>query len=212
MVIYRLIIAYTMPQLDTILQELRRGKIIIVTDDKTRENEGDFVLAAEFATPQKINFLITHGRGLVCLPLSQELAAKLKLPLMAKKNTSRFHTNFTISVEAARGTTTGISAHDRATTILAAANPKAKPRDLVRPGHIFPLIAHPKGVLGRRGQTEATIDLLQLAGLTQAGVLCEILASSGRAMKGIELLKFAKKFKLKIISVADIAKYIKNQS
>jgi 3,4-dihydroxy 2-butanone 4-phosphate synthase/GTP cyclohydrolase II len=186
------------------LKQLARGGLIIVTDDKSRENEGDFVLAAEFATPEKINFMVTHGRGLVCTPLTPARAKKLGLRLMTAKNTARYHTQFTVSVDSKRGITTGISAHDRAKTIKLLAGKATRPRDLVQPGHLFPIIAHPKGLAGRRGHTEASLELLRRAGLEPVSVLCEILTTNGRAANGNELKALAKKFKLPLIAVADI--------
>lgn len=187
-----------------VIRNLKQGKIIIITDSKTRENEGDLMMAAEFATPDKINFMITRGRGLVCLPLTARRARALRLPLMVSQNTSRFHTNFTVSLDAKKGITTGIPAAERALTIRAVVNPKTKPSDLAKPGHIFPIIAHPQGVLGRQGHTEAALDLVCLAGLKPAAVVCEILDKNGRSARGKILAAFAKKFKLPIISIAEI--------
>lgn len=195
---------------ETAVRNLKRGKIIIITDAKTRENEGDLVMAAEFATAKKINFMITHGRGLVCLPLTRERARALHLPLMARQNTSRFRTNFTVSIDAKTGITTGIPAGERALTIRAVVNSKTKPSDLARPGHVFPIIAHPKGLAGRQGHTEASVDLMRLAGLAPIAVVCEILAPDGRSARGQTLTAFAKKFKLPIISIAQIIAYKKS--
>lgn len=193
-----------MSSFDSALRQLRQGGIIIVTDAKNREDEGDFVLAAEHATPQKINFLITHGRGLVCTPLTATHAKKLALPLMTAKNTARFHTQFTVSVDAHNGITTGISAHDRAKTIQLLAHPQTKPSALVRPGHIFPIIAHQQLLKGRRGHTEAALELMRQANLHPVAVLCEILNSAGRAARASQLRLLSKKFKLPLISIADI--------
>src|SRR5687767_6142447 len=161
------------------IADIRKGRMVILTDDEDRENEGDLVMAATKVTPQAINFMATHARGLICLSLTDERLKQLSLPLMVQDNTSPFQTAFTISIEAARGVTTGISAADRATTILAAVAPNAKPGDLVRPGHIFPLRARPGGVLVRTGQTEGSVDLARLAGLAPAGVICEIMNADG---------------------------------
>ena len=161
------------------IAEIRQGKMIILVDDEDRENEGYLTMAAEFVTPEAINFMAKFGRGLICLPMSGEMADKLQLPLMAKHNGSRFGTNFTVSIEAREGITTGISAADRATTIKAAVAEDARPEDLRHPGHVFPLRARPGGVLERRGHTEATVDLMSLAGLPPCGVLCELTNDDG---------------------------------
>ena len=158
------------------IAEIRQGKMIILVDDEDRENEGDLTMAAEFVTPEAINFMAKFGRDLICLPMSGEMADKLQLPLMAKHNGSRFGTNFTVSIEAREGITTGISAADRATTIKTAVADGARPDDLVTPGHVFPLRARPDGVLARAGQTEGSVDLARLAGLKPAAVICEIMA------------------------------------
>lgn len=189
------------------LTDISSGKLVIVVDDHTRENEGDLIMAAERVTPQAINFMITQGRGLVCVPMSEARAQTLKLRRMVAHNTAEFKTNFTISVDAKRGTTTGISAHDRAVTIAALANSQTKPIDLARPGHVFPLIANHRGVIGRKGHTEAAVDLCTLAGLKPVGVLCEILGPTGRAATGRELKALAKKYKLAVISIQDIIEY-----
>jgi 3,4-dihydroxy 2-butanone 4-phosphate synthase / GTP cyclohydrolase II len=189
------------------LSEIRKGRIVILTDDEDRENEGDLVMAAEKATPKAINFMATHGRGLICLSLTEERIRRLNLPLMVHDNTSPFQTAFTVSIEAARGVTTGISAADRARTIQAAVAPHAKPGDLVRPGHIFPLRARDGGVLVRTGQTEGSVDLARMAGLEPAGVICEIMNPDGSMARRADLLKFARKHKLVMLSVADIIRY-----
>lgn len=199
-----------MNAIETAIQNLKQGRIIIITDSTTRENEGDLVMAAELATAQKINFMISEGRGLVCLPLTAERAKALHLPLMARQNTSRFRTNFTVSIDAKKGITTGIPAGERALTIRAVVNPKTKPSDLARPGHVFPIIAHPKGVLGRQGHTEASVDLMRLAGLAPVAVVCEILGPDGNSARGQTLTAFSKKFKLPIISIAQIITYKKS--
>ncbi|HLL04976.1 MAG TPA: 3,4-dihydroxy-2-butanone-4-phosphate synthase [Myxococcaceae bacterium] len=189
------------------LSEIRKGRMVILTDDEDRENEGDLVMAASKATPETINFMATHGRGLICLSLTEERIRRLNLPLMVQDNTSPYQTAFTISIEAARGVTTGISAADRARTILAAVAPNAKPGDLVRPGHIFPLRAREGGVLVRTGQTEGSVDLARMAGLEPAGVICEIMKADGSMARRPDLEKFARKHKMVLLSVADIIRY-----
>src|SRR6058998_4128073 len=161
--------------IDDVVSDIAKGRIVIVTDDADRENEGDLVMAAEKVTPDAVNFMAKHGRGLICAPLSHERAEQLGLQRMVAQNREMYKTDFTVSVDAARGVTTGISAYDRATTILAIANPKSAPEDLVQPGHVFPLRAKDGGVLRRAGHTEAAVDLARMAGLQPAGVLCEIL-------------------------------------
>ena len=189
------------------ISELKRGRMVILTDDASRENEGDLVLAASKVTAKAINFMATHGRGLICLSLEEERVRRLQLPLMVTDNSSPFNTAFTVSVEAARGVTTGISAQDRAVTIRAAVAPNAKPGDLVRPGHVFPLAARPGGVLVRTGQTEGSVDLARLAGLEPAGVICEVMKPDGTMARRPDLLRFAKKHRLLLLSVADIIRY-----
>jgi 3,4-dihydroxy 2-butanone 4-phosphate synthase/GTP cyclohydrolase II len=189
------------------LHEIRAGRMVILTDDEDRENEGDLVMAAEKATPAAINFMATHARGLICLSLTDERLRQLNLPLMVQDNTSPYQTAFTVSIEASRGVTTGISAADRATTILAAVAPNARPADLSRPGHIFPLRARPGGVLVRTGQTEGSVDLARLAGLSPAGVICEVMSADGSMARRPELTRFARKHKLLMLSVADIIRY-----
>ncbi|MDR0966155.1 MAG: 3,4-dihydroxy-2-butanone-4-phosphate synthase [Myxococcales bacterium] len=189
------------------MADFREGKLVILTDDEDRENEGDFILAAEKATPEAINFMATHGRGLICLTLTQAAARALDLPLMVRDNESPFQTAFTVSIEAARGVTTGISAADRATTIRAAVAPGATPKDLVRPGHIFPLIAREGGVLVRTGQTEGSVDLARLAGLDPSGVLCEIMKADGTMARRPDLEVFAEQHGLTLLTVADIIAY-----
>jgi len=186
------------------IEEIRRGEIIIVVDDEDRENEGDFTVAAEKITPEKVNFMAKHGRGLICLAMTRERLDQLQLPQMVDENTSRYGTAFTVSIEARHGVTTGISAADRATTILTAINPATRPSDLVRPGHVFPLRARPGGVLERAGQTEAAVDLARLAGLYPAGVICEIMSEDGTMARGAELEAVACAHGLRIVSVADI--------
>ncbi|HLL52359.1 MAG TPA: 3,4-dihydroxy-2-butanone-4-phosphate synthase, partial [Myxococcaceae bacterium] len=173
------------------LEEIRRGRMVILTDDEDRENEGDLVMAAEKVTPEAINFMATHARGLICLSLTEERLRRLNLPLMVQDNTSPYQTAFTVSIEASRGVTTGISAADRATTIKAAVAPNAKPSDLSRPGHIFPLRAREGGVLVRTGQTEGSVDLSRLAGLSPSGVICEVMNRDGTMARRPELIRFA---------------------
>lgn len=198
-----------MKTLEKAIQNIRTGKMIIITDDKHRENEGDLVMAAQFATPKAINFMITHGRGLVCVPLIERRAKALELPLMARQNTSLYHTNFTVSVDAVRGTTTGIPASERAATIRAIASEKTKPKYLARPGHVFPIIAHPKGLKDRRGHTEASVEMAVLAGCEPVAVVCEILAAHGESLRGKKLTAFAKKYNFPLVSIAEIVKYKK---
>ncbi len=189
------------------LRDIRAGKMVILTDDEDRENEGDLVMAAEKVTPAAINFMVKWGRGLVCLSLTEARLTQLNLPLMVQDNTSSYGTAFTVSVEAARGVTTGISAADRAHTILVAVAPRAKPADLVRPGHIFPLRAREGGVLVRAGQTEGSVDLARMAGLYPAGVICEVMNDDGTMSRRPELSRFSKRHKLTLLSVADIITY-----
>jgi 3,4-dihydroxy 2-butanone 4-phosphate synthase / GTP cyclohydrolase II len=189
------------------IEDIRAGKMIVVCDAEDRENEGDLTLAAQFATPQAINFMAKEGRGLVCLALEPERCDELGLELMAAKNESPFQTAFTVSVEAREGVTTGISAHDRARTIQTAIDPRSTPRDLVQPGHIFPLKAKAGGVLERAGQTEAAVDLARLAGLTAAGVICEIMNDDGTMARVPDLEKFCARHDLKMVTVADLIEY-----
>src|SRR5438093_3258553 len=187
-----------------IIAEIRAGRIVILVDDEDRENEGDLVFAAEFVGADKINFLAKHGRGLVCMPITEEHAARLGLRPMVEQNRSRHGTNFPVAIEAAEGIATGISAHDRALTIKVAAAAGAKPEDIVQPGHVFPLIAQPGGVLVRAGHTEACCDLAQLAGLHPAAVLCEIMKDDGSMARLPDLIEFSKHHGLKIGSIADL--------
>src|ERR1044071_7154232 len=177
--------------------DMRDGRMIIIVDDEDRENEGDLVCAAELVTPEAVNFMATHARGLICMPLTMQVA----------DNTSFLGTAFTVSIEARRGVTTGISASDRATTILTAVDPKTRPQDLARPGHVFPLRARRGGVLVRPGQTEASVDIARIAGLYPAGVICEIMNEGGRGARLPQLREFASIHGLKIISVADLVRY-----
>jgi 3,4-dihydroxy 2-butanone 4-phosphate synthase/GTP cyclohydrolase II len=190
-----------------IVAEIRAGNVVILVDDEDRENEGDLVFAAEFVSPEKINFLATHGRGLICMPITEERAQRLGLKPMVEQNRSRHGTNFTVSIEAAEGIATGISAHDRALTIKVAASENARPQDIVQPGHVFPLIAHPGGVLVRAGHTEACCDLARLAGLGPAAVLCEIMREDGTMARLPDLLEFAARHRLKIGTIADLIEY-----
>lgn len=189
------------------IEEIRRGKMVILMDDKDRENEGDLCMAAEKVTPEAINFMATHGRGLICLPLTEERVKYLGIAMMVSDNTSPFGTAFTVSVDAASGITTGISAADRAKTILDAVADNAKPQDLVTPGHIFPLRARKGGVLVRAGQTEGSVELARLAGLKPAGVICEIMKDDGTMARQPDLMKFARKHKLKVCTIADLIQY-----
>ncbi len=186
------------------IEEIRRGRPVILVDDEDRENEGDIVLAAEKITPEWVNFMAKHGRGLICLTLTEQRAAELDLPLMVRDNSAQFQTAFTVSIEAREGVTTGISAADRATTIRVAVDPRSTARDLSRPGHVFPLIAREGGVLVRTGHTEGSVDLARLAGLRPAGVICEILKDDGTMARRAELDAFAREFGLKVISIADL--------
>jgi 3,4-dihydroxy 2-butanone 4-phosphate synthase/GTP cyclohydrolase II len=185
----------------------RRGELVIIVDDEDRENEGDLCIAAERVTPEAINFMATHGRGLICLALTEERCRELELPLMVENNTSNYGTAFTVSIEARGRVTTGISAKDRSETVRVAIDPKTRPQDLLRPGHIFPLRAKKGGVLKRAGQTEASVDLSAIAGLNPSAVICEIMNEDGTMARVPELREFAVKHGLKIISVADIIQY-----
>jgi 3,4-dihydroxy 2-butanone 4-phosphate synthase/GTP cyclohydrolase II len=186
---------------------IRDGRMIIVVDDEDRENEGDLTIAAEKVTPESINFMATHGRGLICMPMTEERLDELDLPLMVAHNTTVFDTAFCVSIEAKGVTSTGISAADRAATVLAAIDPKTRPADLARPGHMFPLRARTGGVLVRAGQTEAAVDLARIAGLYPAGVICEIMNPDGTMARVPELTRFARKHRLLMITVADLIKY-----
>ncbi|ATX79346.1 GTP cyclohydrolase II [Mariprofundus aestuarium] len=194
----------TLATTEELLDELRAGRMIILADDEDRENEGDLVMAAEWVTPEAINFMATHGRGLICLALTQEQTDRLQLPLMVSNTNSKFKTNFTISIEAAEGVTTGISAHDRAHTIRTAIADGSRAEDIHTPGHVFPLVGRDGGLLVRAGHTEASIDLARLAGLKPAGVICEIMNDDGTMARMPELKKFAKKHNLKVGSIADV--------
>ena len=194
-------------RIEEAIEEIRRGRMVILMDDKDRENEGDLCMAAEKVTPQAINFMATHGRGLICLPLTEERVRYLGISMMVSENTSPFGTAFTVSVDAATGITTGISAADRAKTILDAIADNAKPQDMVTPGHIFPLRARDGGVLVRAGQTEGSVELARLAGLKPAAVICEIMKDDGTMARLPDLMKFARKHKLKVCTIADLIQY-----
>ncbi len=199
--------------IDEALLDIRKGKMVILVDDEDRENEGDLCLAAEKATPQAINFMAKHGRGLICLSLAADKVRALQLPLMVSDNTSAFKTAFTVSIEAKRGVTTGISAADRATTVLTAIADDAKPEDLARPGHVFPLEAKSGGVLVRTGQTEGSVDLARLAGLKPAGVICEVMNDDGTMARMPDLEIFSRKHGVKIVTIADLIRYrLQNES
>jgi 3,4-dihydroxy 2-butanone 4-phosphate synthase / GTP cyclohydrolase II len=193
--------------IDDVLRDIRAGKMVIVTDDADRENEGDLVMAAEKVTTEAVNFMATHGRGLICTPLSEERAEQLGLQRMVVENRETYRTDFTVTVDAAKGITTGISAHDRAKTIGVLVDPDAKPTDLVQPGHVFPLRAKAGGVLRRAGHTEASVDLARLAGLQPAGLICEILSPDGASMRLPELMEFKKRHRLRICTIQDLIAY-----
>ena len=196
--------AFQFDAIDDVVSDIARGRIVIVTDDADRENEGDLVMAAEKVTPEAVNFMAKHGRGLICVPISNERAEQLGLQRMVAQNREMHRTDFTVSVDAARGVTTGISVHDRAATILAIANPKSLPSDLVQPGHVFPLRAKDGGVLRRTGHTEAAVDLARMAGLQPAGVLCEILHDDGTMARLPELMEFRKKHGLRMCTIQSL--------
>jgi len=189
------------------IEEIRAGRMIVVVDDEDRENEGDLTMAAEKVTPEAINFMARHGRGLICLAMTEERLDYLRLPLMVSKNTSPLGTAFCESIDAREGVTTGISAHDRAATILKAIAPGAQPSDLTRPGHVFPLQARRGGVLVRAGQTEAAVDLARLGGLIPAGVICEIMNDDGSMARVPQLIEFCRRHSLKMVTVADLVRY-----
>ncbi len=193
--------------IEAVIQDIRDGRMVIVTDDEDRENEGDLICAAEKITPQIVNFMATHGRGLICAPLTEERAKALGLNAMVERNRDAFSTAFTVSVDAAKGISTGISASDRAKTVAILTDLDARPSDLVHPGHIFPLVAKPGGVLRRAGHTEAAVDLARIAGLQPAGVICEILSEDGESARLPELTVFAKKHGLKICTIEALIQY-----
>ncbi|MDA1648291.1 bifunctional 3,4-dihydroxy-2-butanone 4-phosphate synthase/GTP cyclohydrolase II [Bacillus cereus group sp. BY9-3LC] len=193
-------------RIEEALEDLKQGKVVIVCDDENRENEGDFIALAEYITPETINFMITHGRGLVCVPITEGYAERLQLEPMVAHNTDSHHTAFTVSIDHV-STTTGISAHERATTIQELLNPASKGTDFNRPGHIFPLIAKEGGVLRRAGHTEAAVDLAQLCGAEPAGVICEIINEDGTMARVPDLIQFAKQFDIKMITIEDLIAY-----
>src|SRR5581483_2553953 len=188
-------------------EDIRQGKMVVVCDDENRENEGDLTMAAQFVTPEAINFMAKEGRGLICLALTPERCDELGLDLMAAKNESAFETAFTIAIEARTGITTGISAADRARTIQVAIDPASSPRELVQPGHVFPLKAKPGGVLERVGQTEAAVDLARLAGLNASGVICEIMNDDGTMARVKDLESYCERHGLRMVTVADLVEY-----
>jgi 3,4-dihydroxy 2-butanone 4-phosphate synthase/GTP cyclohydrolase II len=198
-------------KIEEALEDIRQGKMVILVDDEDRENEGDLTMAAEKVTPEAINFMAKYGRGLICLSLTDQRLNELRLPMMVSENTSRFQTAFTISIDARQGVTTGISAADRATTILTALEGNTQPEDLVSPGHVFPLRAREGGVLVRTGQTEGSVDLARLAGLKPAGVICEIMKDDGTMARMPDLLTFAQEHGLKVVTIADLIKYRLNK-
>ena len=202
---YKMAVFHT---IEEALEDLRRGKIILVTDDEDRENEGDFICAAQFATTENINFMATHGKGLICMPMSEEYVEKLKLPQMVENNTDNHETAFTVSIDHIT-TTTGLSAVERSITALACVKEDAKPEDFRRPGHMFPLKAKKNGVLERNGHTEATVDLCRLAGLKECGLCCEIMREDGTMMRTEELSKLAQQYQMKFITIKNLQDYRK---
>ena len=192
---------------EDIIEEARKGRMFILVDDEDRENEGDLVIPAQCATPEAINFMAKHARGLICLALTRERVEQLALPLMAQHNGGRHQTAFTVSIEAREGVTTGISAADRARTVAVAIDPSCGPSDIVTPGHVFPLVARDGGTLERTGHTEAAVDLARLAGLTPAGVICEIMNDDGSMARRNDLITFAQRHALKIGTIADLIAY-----
>ena len=197
----------TLTSTSNIIADIRAGRMVVVIDDEDRENEGDLVIAAEFATAQAISFMAVHGRGLICLALTKDRCERLELPMMTSREGARPRTNFTVSIDAAEGITTGISAHDRARTVRAAIRPDAVPSDVVLGGHVFPLLAAREGVLERPGHTEAACDLAALAGLSPAGVICEIMKDDGEMARLPDLLSFAERHGLHIGTIADLIAY-----
>ncbi|MCX7363873.1 MAG: 3,4-dihydroxy-2-butanone-4-phosphate synthase, partial [Alphaproteobacteria bacterium] len=192
---------------EDIIEEARKGRMFILVDDEDRENEGDLVIPAQWATPEAINFMAKHARGLICLALTRERVEQLGLPLMAQNNGTRHQTAFTVSIEAREGVTTGISAADRARTVSVAIDPSCGPQDIVTPGHVFPLVARDGGVLERTGHTEAAVDLARLAGLNAAGVICEIMNDDGTMARRNDLINFAQRHGLKIGTISDLIAY-----
>src|SRR5713101_7518009 len=194
-------------RIEDAIAAIHAGQMVIVVDDEDRENEGDLTVAAEKITPQVINFMAQYGRGLICLAMTPEQLDALEIPLMVPHNSSRFETAFCVSIEAREGTTTGISAADRASTVLTAINPATRPSDLIRPGHIFPLRAKSAGVLARAGQTEAAVDLARLAGLHPSGVICEIMNKDGTMARVPQLRRFARRHDIPLVAIADLIAY-----
>lgn len=199
--------SYPFASIPDAIEDVRNGRMVVVVDDEDRENEGDITIAAEKVTPQDINFMAKHGRGLICLAMTGERLDELQIPLQVSENTAKYGTAFCVSIEAKQNVTTGISAYDRATTIAAAIHPGTRSSDLARPGHVFPLRSSKGGVLQRAGQTEAAVDLARLAGLYPAGVICEVMSDDGTMARVPELTKFCKRHKLKMITVADLIRY-----
>lgn len=193
--------------IDEALEEIKSGRMVVVVDDEDRENEGDLTMAAQFVTPEAVNFMAAHGRGLICLSITAERAEELHLHPMVRSNTSRFGTAFTVSIEAREGVTTGISAADRAHTMRVAIDPRTRAEDLVQPGHVFPLVARAGGVLARAGQTEAAVDLARLAGLIPAGVICEVMNDDGTMARVPDLIEYCRRHGLKMVTVADLIRY-----
>jgi len=200
-----------MNQLEEALEDIRQGRMVILVDDEDRENEGDLTMAAEKVTSEAINFMAKYGRGLICLSLTEEKLNELRIPMMVSDNTSRFQTAFTVSVDARKGVTTGISAADRATTVLTVIDDRTQPEDLVSPGHIFPLKAQCGGVLVRTGQTEGSVDLARLAGMKPAGVICEVMNEDGTMARMPDLERFSEQHGLRIVTIADLIKYRLNK-
>ncbi len=200
-----------MTTIEQVIDSIRSGQMVIVTDATDRENEGDLIMAAERVSPEKINFMSREGRGLICLAITPERAGALDLPPMVSDNTSLHHTNFTVSIDSRDGITTGIGAAERAKTIVDVLKDDAQPEDFCRPGHVFPIIAHPGGILARPGHTEAAVTLAQLAGLKPAGVICEILDAAGNSCRGDDLTRFAKRHDLLVISIAELIEYLKTK-
>lgn len=201
------IIHITLDDIEDAVADIRDGKFVIVVDDENRENEGDLIIAAEKITPAKVNFMLTQARGVLCVPLTAQRCVELKLPHQVSDNTSLHGTPFTVTVDKLEGCTTGVSAHDRAATILALSDPTSTPETFGRPGHVNPLYAHDDGVLGRDGHTEAAVDLARLAGLRPAGVLMEVMNADGTMARLPELRSFADKWGLKLVSIADLKAY-----
>ncbi len=197
--------------IEEIIEDIHLGKMVILMDDEDRENEGDIIVAADKITPEIVNFMVTEGRGLLCLTITERMAKQLDLPLMVKNNTEQFGTNFTVSIEAAKGVTTGISVHDRAVTIQTVVSPNVNPKDIVSPGHVFPVVAREGGVLVRPGHTEAGCDLARLAGLTHSCAIIEVLNPDGTMARRPDLEIFAQKYNIKLGTIADLIRYRLNE-